>query len=102
MEQLVECGYEVIVTKRIALWSAVVGYVLTMLYYFGPGQLQLNETVVHLMPYWVCILAGGHGTPVLPVAVFVAPINALIYGAVGAIATVAFFKLFGKSNTTTS
>ncbi len=82
---------------RIALWFAVGGYTLTMLYYFGPGNVRLNESLLHFVPFWVCILTAGHGTPILPIAVFVAPINALVYGAVGAIAAWPFLKFFVKS-----
>ena len=72
-------------TKKTALWFGLVGYFLTVLYYFGPHGIASDEALLRILPFWVCILT-GHGMPVLPVVFFIAPINADIYGVIGAVA----------------
>jgi hypothetical protein len=71
-------------TKKFALWFGLSGYVMTVLYYHGPPGLQLSEFLFHVLPFWMCILT-GNGMPPLPVAFFIAPINAAIYGGIGAV-----------------
>ena len=72
------------VMKRTALWFALSGYLLTFLYYYGPYGIAYSEPVSHALPFWMCVVAFG-GMPVPAVAVIAAPVNALIYGVVGAI-----------------
>jgi hypothetical protein len=69
--------------KRVTFWFALTGYFLTFLYYYGPWGIANNEFLYHVLPYWMCLLAIG-GMPVPAVALWIAPINALIYGIVGA------------------
>lgn len=69
--------------KKTALFFGLLGYSLTVLYYFGPHGIQLNESLAHFVPFWMCILT-AHGMPVFPVVFFIAPINADLYGAIGA------------------
>src|SRR5215470_7662422 len=72
------------VVKRIALWFALSGYLLTFLYYYGPYGIAYSEPVLHALPFWMCVFAFG-GMPVPAVALLTAPVNALIYGVVGAL-----------------
>lgn len=55
-----------------------------LLYYFGPLGVAYSGALGHILPFWMCILT-GHGMPVPPVALIIAPINAAIYGVGGAI-----------------
>jgi len=65
---------------------------------FGPHDVRLNESLAHFVPFWMCILT-GHGMPVLPVVFFIAPINADIYGAIGAVMGWASTKFAQKVRT---
>ena len=64
------------------MWFGLVGYFLTVLYYFGPRGVALSETLSHLLPFWMCIFT-DHGVPAFPVAFLIAPINADIYAVMG-------------------
>ena len=72
------------VVKRIALWFALSGYLLTFLYYYGPYGIAYSEPVLHALPFSMCVVAFG-GMPVPAVAIVTAPVNALIYSVVGAL-----------------
>lgn len=75
--------------KKAALFFGLVGYFLTVFYYWGPRGIALNETLSRFVPFWMCILT-GHGMPILPVVFLIAPLNAGIYEAIGgAVASVA-------------
>lgn len=70
--------------KRTALWFALGGYFLTFLYYYGPYGIAYSKPVLHALPFWMCVVAVS-GMPVPAVALLAAPVNALIYGVVGAL-----------------
>lgn len=78
--------------KKFIFWFAVSGYFLTFLYYYGPRGIALSDVLFHALPFWMCILAIG-GMPVPAVALLIAPVNALIYGAVGALLAFALTNL---------
>jgi hypothetical protein len=50
-------------TKRFGFWFASTGYLLTVLYYFGPWGIAYNTTLYRILPFWMCVLT-GHGHPV--------------------------------------
>lgn len=70
-------------TMRLGFWFAFTGYLLTVLYYFGPFGIAYSVTLYRILPFWMCIIT-GHGMPVSAVGLFIAPINAAVFGAVGA------------------
>jgi hypothetical protein len=82
-------------TKRLAFWFAYTGYSLTFTYYFGPSGVAGSTTLHRILPFWMCILT-GHRMPVSAVALFIAPINAAIFGAVGATVGLVVSGLFSK------
>jgi hypothetical protein len=81
--------------KRLPFWFAVTGYFLTFLYYFGPRGIQYCAILDRILPFWMCslTLALG-GMPVLTVALFIAPLNAVIYGIAGDSIDWVFSRLF--------
>jgi hypothetical protein len=83
------------VTRRLAFWFAFTGYFLTFLYYYGPHGISYSTFLYRILPFWVCILAIG-GMPVPAVSLFIAPINAAIYGVAGALIGWILSKRLGK------
>ena len=71
-------------TKKFAFWFGLGAYFLTVLYYYGLPGIRLSESLFHVLPFWLCILT-GKGMPLLPVVFFIAPVNAAIYGGIGAV-----------------
>jgi len=84
--------------KRLSFWFALIGYIgyfLTVLYYFGPLGVAYSVALDHILPFWMCIMT-DHGMPVPAVALFIAPINATIYGVGGATVGWVLSSLFAK------
>jgi len=84
--------------KRLSFWFALsgyTGYFLTVLYYFGPLGVAHSAALYHILPFWMCIIT-RNGMPVLAVALFIAPINAAIYGVGGATIGSVLSSLFAK------
>lgn len=71
------------VIRKLAFWSALIGYLLTFLYYYGPWGIAYSSFLFHILPFWMCIIRIGE-MPVQAVVLTIAPINALGYGLVGA------------------
>jgi hypothetical protein len=82
--------------KRVSFWLALTGYFLTFLYYFGPWGIAYSPVLDFILPFWMCNLALG-GIPVSAVALFIAPINAVIYGIAGATIGWIFSRFFAES-----
>ena len=70
--------------KRFTFWFAFIAYFLTFLYYYGPHGIGRSQLLYNILPFWMCILTLG-GMPVQAVALIIAPVNALLYGILGAI-----------------
>jgi hypothetical protein len=83
------------VTWKLAFSFALTGYILTFLYYYGPWRTAYSVFLFHILPFWMCILTIG-GMPVRVVALFIAPINALAYGIIGAATGWLSFRFLGK------
>jgi len=81
--------------KKFTAWFALAGYFLTLLYYFGPRGLAYGASLFRILPFWMCIVT-GHGMPSPAVALFIAPINAMVYGTVGATIGWVFSGLIAK------
>ena len=58
-------------------------------------MLAYNTTLHRILPFWVFILT-GFGMQVSAVALFIAPINATIFGAVGATISLIVSGLYSK------
>jgi hypothetical protein len=82
-------------TMRLGFWFAFTGYLLTVLYYFGPFGIAYSVPLYRILPFWMCIIT-DHGMPVSAVALFIAPINAAIVGAVGALVGLVVLGLSSK------
>jgi hypothetical protein len=71
--------------KRFTFWCALSGYVLTVLCYYAPLGAALNERLFRILPFWMCIFTTKKGPLLIAVAYVIAPINAVIYGSIGAV-----------------